>query len=204
MLDSLLVYSRMGLEWCGETQRSYTDTKSVEGSAKTVPCVGTEPWTCVRRGNNNLGGKPASKYTEPKASSRGKAASDTHPTLFQSHSQGPTWSCLNPRRSSPRGPPPCPAGTEGYPSPSLALATSFSWKGGAHTAAGDTPINSVLLIQWLFCTWSAWGCSCSWSSFPNHYGISFLWIQRRWGPLLQLCCVTPLCPQSAITRNTES
>lgn len=38
--------------------------------------------------------------------------------------------------------------------------------------------------------------------FPK--GISCPWTGRRWRQLLQLCCFILLCPQCAITQNTES
>lgn len=49
-------------------------------------------------------------------------------------------------------------------------------------------------------------CSTStWlSQHPPPQGISFPWAGRRYGQLLQFCCFILLCPQCAITQNTES
>lgn len=91
------------------------------------------------KGKKKIGGEPASKYTEPKASSKRKATQDTDPMLSQSRSQGPTWNCLNPCRSSPPGALPCPAGTEGYPSPALPLPPASPGKGELAGLQGTPP-----------------------------------------------------------------
>lgn len=134
------------------------------------------------KGKKKIGGEPASKYTEPKASSKRKATQDTDPMLSQSRSQGPTWNCLNPCRSSPPGALPCPAGTEGYPSPALPLRPASPGKGELAGLQGTPPSTpgAILHLDLL-------------GTAP---------LQSEQLSESQLSCVTLLCPQSAITRNT--